>query len=57
MAAKKMEKWELDNLKRLQAAISAVELTEAEEKTLAWLAGWEDNTINNLCSIFKKLQR
>ena len=28
-----------------------VELTKAEEKTLIWLAGWEESTVDNLLSV------
>ena len=31
-----------------------VELTKAEEKTLIWLAGWEESTVDNLLSVIEK---
>ena len=30
------------------------ELTKAEEKTLIWLAGWEESTVDNLLSVIEK---
>lgn len=52
-----MKKWEQDNLKKLQMAIDNIELTKTEEKTLNWLAGWDNITVENICSIFKKIQQ
>ena len=43
-----------ENLERLQLAAGGVELTPAEARTLEWIAGWEDNTVINLCSIVYK---
>ena len=34
-----------------------VELTKAEEKTLIWLAGWEENTVDHLLSVIEKAAR
>ena len=34
-----------------------VELTKAEEKTLIWLAGWEESTVDNLLSVIEKAAR
>lgn len=54
---KKLEKWEQENLARLLDAIGeehAEYLTDGERQTLAWLAGWEKSTIDNMCSILAK---
>ena len=40
--------------KEFEAVLQGVELTESEIKTLCWIAGWEQKTINNLQSIIKK---
>lgn len=34
-----------------------VELTKAEEKTLIWLAGWEESTVDHLLSVIEKVAR
>ena len=34
-----------------------VELTDAENKVLVWLCGWDDFTINNVMSAFSKVKR
>ena len=34
---------------------SNVELTDAENKVLVWLCGWDDFTINNVMSAFSKM--
>ncbi|MSS91753.1 hypothetical protein FYJ45_27105 [Eisenbergiella tayi] len=34
-----------------------MELTKAEEKTLIWLAGWEENTVDHLLSVIEKTAR
>lgn len=32
-----------------------VELTENEERILVWLCGWDEHTVNNIISAFKKI--
>lgn len=34
-----------------------MELTKAEEKTLIWLAGWEESTVEHLLSVIEKAAR
>ena len=34
-----------------------MELTKAEEKTLIWLAGWEESTVDHLLSVIGKTAR
>jgi len=41
-------------IERLNEALGDMELTRAEEKTLIWLAGWEDCTVDNIISAFAK---
>ena len=43
-----------DNIKILNEVFSDVSLTEAEERSLQWLSGWEPFTIKNIISAFKK---
>lgn len=40
----------------LNAVLEGIVLTPAEEKTLIWLAGLEDGTVKNICSVFEKLK-
>ena len=40
----------------LNAVLEGIALTPAEEKTLIWLAGLEDSTVKNICSVFEKLK-
>lgn len=40
----------------LNAVLEGIVLTHAEEKTLIWLAGLEDSTVKNICSVFEKLK-
>ncbi|MFW6009399.1 MAG: DNA ligase [archaeon] len=44
-------------LKKLKRELEDIKLSNAEEKTLEWLAGWEQETIDNLLSMFKKLKK
>lgn len=39
---------------RFNDVLGEVELTKAEERTLIWLAGWEDCTVENIISAFSK---
>lgn len=40
---------------KINEALAGVELTKAEEKTLLWLAGWEESTVDNLLSVIEKI--
>ncbi|MGN0357208.1 MAG: hypothetical protein ACI4E0_05230 [Blautia sp.] len=40
----------------LNAVLEGIVLTPAEENTLIWLAGLEDSTVKNICSVFEKLK-
>lgn len=44
-------------IRKMNKALSGVELTKAEEKTLIWLAGWEESTVDNLLSVIEKTAR
>ena len=43
--------------KVLNKVLAGVELTKAEERTLIWLAGWEESTVDNLLSVIEKAAR
>lgn len=46
-----------ENLAKLEALFQDVVLTEAERKTLLWLAGWEPETVNRICGMIEKLEK
>lgn len=49
----KLERWEQENYDKLRAA-AGIDVTESEDRTLRWLAGWDNATIENLVSIFRR---
>jgi hypothetical protein len=44
-------------IQKMNKVLAGVELTKAEEKTLIWLAGWEESTVDNLLSVIEKTAR
>ena len=44
-------------IQKMNKVLARVELTKAEEKTLIWLAGWEESTVDNLLSVIEKAAR
>lgn len=46
--------FEKRHIDKLNEVFSDVPLTSSEEKTLIWLAGWEDETVNNIISAIEK---
>ena len=44
-------------IQKMNKILADVELTKAEEKTLLWLAGWEESTVDNLLSVIEKTAR
>lgn len=42
-------------IQKMNKALAGVELTKAEEKTLIWLAGWEESTVDHLLSVIEKV--
>lgn len=50
-------RFEARMIEKLNAVLGDVELTKAEEKTLIWLAGWEECTIDHLVSVIEKVAR
>ena len=49
----KLLDWEQENYDKLRAALG-IDVTEKEDRTLRWLAGWDHITIENLVSIFQR---
>lgn len=44
-------------IQKMNKVLAGVELTKSEEKTLLWLAGWEESTVDNLLSVIEKTAR
>lgn len=44
----------MENMEHLRLATGGAELTDAESRTLEWIAGWEDSTVKNVCTILYK---
>lgn len=44
-------------IEKMNAVLGDVKLTKAEERTLIWLAGWEESTIDHLVSVMEKVAR
>lgn len=44
-------------IEKMNVALGDVELTKAEARTLIWLAGWEECTIDHLVSVIEKVAR
>ena len=44
-------------IQKMNKVLADVELTKAEEKTLIWLAGWEESTVDYLLSVIEKAAR
>lgn len=50
-------RFEARMIEKLNAVLGDIELTKAEERTLIWLAGWEECTIDHLVSVIEKVAR
>ena len=44
-------------IQKMNKVLADVELTKAEEKTLIWIAGWEESTVDYLLSVIEKTAR
>ena len=44
-------------IQKMNKVLADVELTKAEEKTLIWLAGWEESTVDHLLLVIEKAAR
>lgn len=44
-------------IQKMNKVLADVELTKAEKKTLIWLAGWEESTVDYLMSVIEKTAR
>ena len=44
-------------IQKMNKVLAGVKLTKVEERTLIWLAGWEESTVDNLLSVIEKAAR
>ena len=44
-------------IEKMNKVLAGVELTKAEEKTLIWIAGWKESTVDYLLSVIEKTAR
>ena len=44
-------------IQKMNKVLTGVKLTKAEEKTLIWLSGWEESTVDHLLSVIEKAAR
>ena len=44
-------------IKKMNKVLAGVKLTKVEERTLIWLAGWEESTVDHLLSVIEKAAR
>ena len=49
--------YEARRIAELNEIFGNVELTAAEKRTLIWLAGWEESTVDHLLSVIEKTAR
>lgn len=45
---------ERKRVEKIHEVLGEIDLTEAEKRTLKWLAGWEESTVDNLISVIEK---
>ena len=41
----------------MDKVLADIELTKAEERTMIWLVGWEESTVDHLLSVIEKTAR
>ena len=44
-------------IQKMNKVLAGVQLTKVEERTLIWLAGWEESTVDHLLSVIEKTAR
>ena len=44
-------------LQKMNKVLAGVKLTKVEERTMIWLAGWEESTVDHLLSVIEKAAR
>lgn len=48
---------ERKQIEKINKILAGTDLTRSEEKTLLWLAGWEEGQVDNLLSVIEKTAR
>ncbi|MCD8084120.1 MAG: hypothetical protein LUE86_11585, partial [Clostridiales bacterium] len=46
--------FEAEQIDRLNEIFGNIELSRSEERTLVWIAGWEESTVKNVISAIRK---
>lgn len=49
--------FEKRQIEKMNRVLSGIKLSKSEEKTLIWLAGWEQSTVDNILSVIEKAAR
>ncbi|MGI9062247.1 MAG: hypothetical protein ACR2FQ_00280 [Pseudonocardiaceae bacterium] len=49
--------WQRDRLAVLLDALDGVTITDAERRSLTWLAGWEKHTVENLAGLIVRARQ
>lgn len=44
-------------IQKMNKVLAGVQLTKVEERTLIWLAGWEESTVDHLLLVIEKAAR
>jgi len=55
MSAEKLPQWQADRLATLLDALDGVPVTDAERRSLAWLCGFEADTVENLTRLIHRI--
>jgi len=55
MSAGKLPRWQADRLATLLDALGGISVTDAERRSLAWLAGFEAATVENVAAVMRRL--
>ena len=49
--------WQADRLPVLLDALDGVVISAAEQRTLEWLTGWEEDTVKNLAAVITRARQ
>ena len=57
MTGERLPQWQTERLATLLDALDGVPVTEAERASLAWLSGFEADTVANIAAVMRRLTR
>ena len=57
MTGEQLPQWQADRLATLLDALGGISVTDAERRSLAWLAGFEAATVENVAAVMRRLTR